>query len=138
MRYLLDTNVLAEFRRPRPAPAVVVWLRATPPGNLFTSVVVVGEILQGILALEPREPKRAASLRRWLDEVEATHAVLPVDRAVIDRWAVLRVAHPGAADFEDMLIAATAAAHRLTVATRNVRDFEPIEVPVLNPWEWEA
>ncbi len=94
MRYLADTNVLAEFRRPRPDPVVVAWLRATPPGNLFTSVVVVGEILQGILALEPREPKQAASLRRWLDEIEATHAVLPVDRAVIDRWAALRVATP--------------------------------------------
>jgi hypothetical protein len=94
VRYLADTNVLAEFRRPRPDPVVVAWLRATPPGNLFTSVVVVGEILQGILALEPREPKQAASLRRWLDEIEATHAVLPVDRAVIDRWAALRVATP--------------------------------------------
>ena len=83
-----------------------------------------------------RDPKRAASLRRWLDEIEATHAALPVDRAVIDRWAALRSAHPGKADFEDMLIAATASAHRLTVATRNLRDFEPLGVPVLDPWGW--
>jgi predicted nucleic acid-binding protein len=99
---------------------------------------VVGEVLRGIPALETRDPDRAASLRRWLDEIEATHAVLPVDRAVIDRWAALRSAHPDVADFEDMLIAATASAHRLTVATRNLRDFEPLGVPALDPWGWSG
>lgn len=133
-RYLLDTNVLSEFRRPRPALHVVAWLGTCGPDEAVTSVVVVGEILQGILLLERRDPRRAASLREWLAAIEATAMVLPVDRPVIDAWAGLRVAHPSRVDFEDMLIAATARAHGLTIATRNTRDFVALGVPTVDPW----
>jgi predicted nucleic acid-binding protein len=137
-RYLLDTNVLSEFRRPRPSPNVLAWLAACAPGDAVTSVVVIGEILQGILLLDPSNASRAASLRIWLAGIESTSMVLPVDRPVIEVWAALRVAHPQVVDFEDMLIAATARAHGLAVATRNVSDFDRLGVPVVNPWDNSA
>lgn len=96
--------------------------------------MVVGEILQGILAIEARSAHRAAALRSWLGEIEATHLVLPVDERVIGEWAGLRVAMPMEQGFEDMLIAATALAHRMTVVTRNVGDFASLGVETLNPW----
>jgi hypothetical protein len=135
MGYLLDTNLLSDLRRARPHPAVAAWLAAVPEEEIFTSVVVIGEILQGILLVEPRDPAKAQALRSWLARIEATGQVLPVDRAVIERWAAMRVAHPGKADFEGMLIAATAAAHGLAVATRNTADFAGLGVAVVNPWE---
>lgn len=131
-RFLLDTNVLSELSRRTPAPGVVEWIRRRPPQDLATSVMVIGEILHGVLRLERHEPGQALHLRRWLDE--ATHLVLPVDEPVIREWARLRAAQTRDADFEDVLIAATALAHRLTVVTRNVRDFVGLGVPVLDPW----
>lgn len=133
--YLLDTNLLSELRRRHPHPAVTAWLSAVPEEEIFTSVVVIGEILQGILMVEPRDPAKAEELRSWLARIEATGQVLPVDRAVIEQWAAMRVAHPGKADFEDMLIAATAAAHDLAVATRNTADFVGLGVAAVDPWQ---
>jgi predicted nucleic acid-binding protein len=133
-RFLIDTNVLSETRRGDAEPHVVAWMRATPPQDIATSVMVVGEILEGILRLEPRDPRRAGILRDWLAEIEATHLVLPVDEPVIREWARLRTQFPRQGEFEDTLIAATAAAHRLTVVTRNVRDFAAFALPVLDPW----
>jgi predicted nucleic acid-binding protein len=96
--------------------------------------MVVGEILYGILAIEPRDPTRAATLRAWLGEIEATHLVLPIDEPVIREWARLRTVVGREGDFEDMLIAATALAHGMTVVTRNRGDFEAFGVPTLSPW----
>jgi predicted nucleic acid-binding protein len=98
--------------------------------------MVVGEILEGVLRLEARGDARGAALRAWLAEIEATHLVLPVDEAVIREWARLRAASLLNGNFEDTLIAATAAAHRLTVVTRNIRDFAAFDVPLLDPWAW--
>lgn len=134
-RFLIDTNVFSELRRVEADRHVVAWMRRAPPQDVVTSVMVIGEIVKGILAVEMQNPQRAESLRRWLSEIEATHLALPVDEAVVRSWAQLRVAFPGRADFEDMLIAATALAHRLTVVTRNLRDFAALGVPVLDPWQ---
>lgn len=135
MRYLLDTNVLSEARRKRPSPAVMAWMTARLDEELCTSVICIGEIIIGIEALERRDPARSAELRLWLAKVEAIRTIIPVDRRVIGAWAVLRREHKRTVDFEDMLIAATAAAHNLTVATRNVVDFAPFGVPVIDPWQ---
>lgn len=115
-----------------------MWSRGCavlPPQELATSVIVVGEILQGILVIEARNAPRAARLRAWLDEIEATHLVLPVDERVIREWARLRVATPGEQNFEDMLIAATALAHRMTVVTRNIGHFAAFGIETLDPWQ---
>ena len=133
-RYLIDTNVLSELSRPRPSAAVTEWLRSTPPQDVATSVIVIGEILEGVLLLERKDPESALRLQRWLDEIEATHLVLAVDEPTIREWAQMRVRLSRRHGFEDMLIAATAMAHRLTVVTRNVRDFTEFGVPVLDPW----
>lgn len=134
-RFLLDTNVLSELARRRPAATVTEWIRRRPPQDLATSVMVIGEILHGVIRLEAHEPTQAQHLRRWLEEIEATHLVLPVDEPVIREWARLRAVQERGGDFEDMLIGATALAHRLTVVTRNVRDFAVLGVPVLDPWQ---
>lgn len=134
-RLLIDTNVFSELRRVDADPHVVAWMRRVPPQDVATSIMVIGEIEKGILMMEAQDPKRAEGLRRWLSEIEMTHLVLPVDETVIRAWARLRIAFAGRADFEDMLIAATALAHRLAVVTRNVRDFAAFGVPVLDPWQ---
>ena len=133
-RFLIDTNVLSETRRKRADAGVMAWIRAKPPQDMATSVMVIGEILKGILSIEAVEPKHAASLRDWLSDIEATHLILPVDEMVIREWARLRIMFPIRSELEDMLIAATAMAHRLTVVTRNTRDFAGFGVPVLDPW----
>ncbi|HMR29655.1 MAG TPA: type II toxin-antitoxin system VapC family toxin [Geminicoccaceae bacterium] len=134
-RFLIDTNVLSEARRKRADAGVMTWIRATPPQDMAISVMVIGEILKGILSIEAREPEHAASLRDWLSDIEATHLILPVDEMVIREWARLRIMFPIRSELEDMLIAATALAHRLTVVTRNIRDFAEFGVPVLDPWQ---
>lgn len=133
-RFLIDTNVLSEARRKRADAGVMAWIRATPPQDMATSVMVIGEILKGILSIEARDPDHAASLRGWLSDIEATHLILPIDEVAIREWARLRITFPTRSELEDMLIAATALAHRLTVVTRNVRDFMEFGVPVLDPW----
>lgn len=137
-RFLIDTNVFSETRRGDADFNVVAWMRATPPQDIATSIMVVGEILEGIMRIEPRDLQRANVLRQWLAEIEATHLVLPIDEPVIREWARLRTAYARDGDFEDTLIAATAAAHRLTVVTRNLKDFADLDIPVLNPWERRA
>jgi predicted nucleic acid-binding protein len=133
-RYLLDTNVLSEPRRQRPSSAVLEWLDSLAGETLATSVVCIGEIIEGILRVEERSGARASALRSWLEGIESSHAVLSVDRAAIGEFAAMRLAQPGRNDLGDLLIAATARAHGLTVVTRNARHFTPLGVPVVDPW----
>jgi toxin FitB len=135
--FLLDTNVVSEALRPRPDARVLTWLRANE-ARAWLSVVTIGEIEAGILGAP--DPRRADLLRVWLDEVlipQFTHRLLPIDVAVTRRWGE-RTAAARAAGTKvgavDALIAATAAEHGLAVATRNGRDFERLEVEVVDPW----
>lgn len=129
---LLDTVVLSELRKRSPQPEVVGWLRAQRPDELFVSVLTVGEIERGIAKVA--EPVFARSLNRWLDDLLAFYGdrVLPVTPLIARRWGRLssHLNHDGA----DLLIAATALCHGLTVATRNVRHFAPTGVSVVNPF----
>lgn len=136
MRYLLDTNILSELRKSasRAAPTVVSWSRAQRPANLYLSVVTAQEIEVGIRRLARRDELQARRLRLWLDDVLDTFArrILPVDLDVALCAAELHVPDPR--PDRDAYLAATARLHRLTVATRNVADFEPMNVPLVNPW----
>jgi len=136
--FLLDTNVISELRKARAGKAdrhVAAWARAVPPGSLFLSVIVIQELEIGTLLAERRDPSKGAIFRAWLDDHVLTTfsgRVLPVDTAVARRSAALHVPDPR--PIRDGLIAATALIHGMTVVTRNVADFEPTGVPLLNPW----
>ena len=135
--FLLDTNVLSELRRrDRTDRNVAAWADALDPADLFLSAITILEIEAGTLLIERRDPAQGALLRAWID-----HRVLPafagrilaVDTAVAQCCPRLQVPDPRAE--RDALIAATALVHRLKVATRNVADFRPMGVEIVNPWE---
>lgn len=134
--FLLDTNVISELRRPDKADRnVVVWANAAPVANFFISVISILEIELGARLIERRDAEQGALLRAWVDGQVLTRfegRILTIDTAVAQRCAQLHVPNPRAE--RDALIAATALVHGLTVVTRNVGDFEPTGVPLLNPW----
>lgn len=136
--YLLDTNVVSELRKMKSGKAdagVTAWAQAARSNLMFASVITLLEIETGILALERRDGVQAAVLRRWFEtSVLPTfekHTV-PVDAQVARQCALFRAGV--SCGLGDALIAATAHVHQMTVVTRNVRDFEPLGVRVLNPW----
>jgi predicted nucleic acid-binding protein len=134
VKYLVDANVLSEPTRPRPRPEVVAWLRDHEPA-LAVDPVVLGEIRFGILLL-PRGRKRTR-LERWFDEGVRRVNCLPWEAETGLRWAELlaRLRATGRAmPIKDSLIAATALANRLTIATRNVTDFNKAGCAVVNPF----
>lgn len=132
--YLLDTNVVSELRRPRPHPSVTRWIADVPSEQIFLSAVTVGKIQAGVENVRDRDPRRAHELEVWLDAVLDAHAVLPMDAVSFREWARLKHGRPRALP-EDAMIAATAVVHRLTVVTRNVRDYRQFGVALLNPFE---
>ena len=135
--YLLDTKVVSELRRPRPNPAVLDWIQSVPADHLYLSAVTVGEIQAGIEITREQDPVKAEQLETWLDRVQLSYDVLPVDAPAFRIWA--RLMH-GRSDtlMQDALIAAVATIHRLTVVTRNTRDFHPLHIPTLNPFQLHA
>lgn len=133
--YLLDTNVVSELRRPRPHPAVLDWIEHQPPERLFLSAVTAGEIQTGIERTREQDPAKAAEIEVWLEtHVVGSYDVLPVDVLAFREWA--RMMHRRSEVLtNDAMIAAVAIVNRLTVVTRNVRDFEQLGVAVINPFE---
>jgi toxin FitB len=136
--YLLDTNVVSELRKAKTARInrrVKAWAKSVSATTLFLSSISILELEIGILLVERRDPVQGKALRSWMDgHVLPTfnNRVLSVDTAVAQRCAALHVPNP--CSDRDALIAATAFVHGLTVVTRNVRDFEPTGVAILNPW----
>lgn len=135
---LLDTNVVSELRKVRLGKAdakVARWAESLDAAALYVSAVTVLELEIGVLQMERRDPSQGSILRRWLDSrvlPEFSGRVLPVDTRVAQQCARLCGSNPRPE--RDALIAATAMVHRMTVATRNVDDFRPMPVPLLNPW----
>lgn len=131
---LLDTVVLSELRKRHRNPGLVAWIGGQSDADLFVSVITIGEIQRGIALQRPKDPDFATSLTQWLDRVLTTYAerIVPFDLGAARRWGRLSAAlgHDGA----DLMIAATALEHGLTVVTRNRRHFEPTGVPTLDPF----
>lgn len=134
MRFLLDTNVLSETRKPRPEPKVAAWLASVPIDARYISVLSLGEIARGIASLEARDRPRAETYRGWLHVVRQHYAerALAVDGDVAETWGVISAAR--SLPIVDALIAATARAHALVLATRNRRDFQDLGIEVFDPW----
>jgi len=136
--YILDTNVVSELRKAKKAHQnVKKWAQPLPAASLYISVISVLELEIGILLIERRDQERGTILRAWMDRhVLPTFSgrILAIDTAVAQRCATLHVPNP--LSDRDALIAATALVHGLTVATRNVADFEGMGVGVINPWEY--
>ena len=132
--YLLDTDVVSELRRPRPHKAVLTWIAAVPADQLFLSAVTIGEIQAGIELTREQDPAKSDQLEQWLDQVVASYGVLPMDAAAFRQGAKLRHRRSNTL-IEDAMVAATAIVHRLTVATRNVRDFQGFGVAVVDPFD---
>jgi toxin FitB len=135
--FLLDTNVISELRRrDRTNPKVAAWIESVPSGETFLSSITVLELETGALLRERRDAVQGRLLREWIEDRVLTSfagRILPVDTEVARRCARLHVPNPRPQ--RDSLIAATALIHGLVVATRNPADFDPMAVPVLNPWE---
>ena len=135
--YILDTNVISELRKARKThPNVRKWAQPLPSSSLYISVISLLELEIGILLVARRDKEQGAVLRAWMDgHVLPTFSsrILAIDTAVAQRCATLHVPNPRSD--RDALIAATALVHGLTVATRNVADFEQTGVSVVNPWD---
>lgn len=131
--YLLDTNIVSELRRVRPNGAVVAWVAGVADADLHLCALSLGEIQAGIELTRAQDPDKAAQLDIWADQLAAAYNVLPMDAATFRLWAKLMHRQSDTV-YEDAMIAACALAHKLTVVTRNVRDFERFGVPIFNPF----
>ena len=131
--YILDTNVISEMRKPRPHGAVKAWVSSLSDVQIFISAVTLGEIQSGIERTRRQDPEKAAMLDGWAAELLETQSILPMDGLAFREWARLMHGRPVQL-VQDAMIAATARVHSLTIATRNVRDFESFDVKVYNPF----
>ncbi len=139
MAWLLDTNILSEGRKPRPDPRVTSFYDTQPLDQLYISILSIAEIRFGIELQQ--DPVRRAELHNWLTltlRPAFAGRILPVTEDILLKWRLLlesgrksghTYSHP------DLLLAATAIQHGLTVATRDRSDFDKAQVPVFNPWE---
>ena len=138
MSYLLDTNVVSELTRPKPAAAVMAWFEEVADEALHLSVLTLGELRRGVERLP--SSKRKERLRYWLEqELPAwfEERLLPVDTGVADTWGRLQARAERTLPAVDSLLAATALHHHLRLVTRNTIDFVVTGVETINPWSAE-
>ena len=131
---LLDTNVISEIRKRRPDPRVFAWYESLTAAETFISALTIGEIRQGIERLRRKDTEQADLLERWLDGLRISYAdhIIAVDAAVAEEWGRMNVPRP--LPVVDGLLAATAKARGLTLATRNTADLARSGAALFNPW----
>ncbi len=135
LQYLLDTNVLTETRKKQADPRVVEFLSAAEPSALYISVLTLGELRKGVALKKRSDPDSAAKLAAWVDGLEYSFVdrILGIDAAAATVWGELSAQR--SRPVIDTLLAATAAAHALTLVTRNTSDVQDIVVKLLDPWQ---
>jgi toxin FitB len=139
VRVLLDTNVVSELRKtnqPHVNASVVRWSRTFAAADFCISVMTLMEIEIGVLRLERRDPAQGSALRGWFENYVLRGfegRILDIDARIVRKASLLHVPDPK--PDRDAFIGATASAHSLTLATRNVRDFAAMGIDLLNPWE---
>ena len=135
VRYLLDTNVLSEVRRPRGDKNVKRWISSVGTEDLYLSVLTLGEVRRGIDLLRRRDPAQAEVYEVWLVTVlrDYEDRVLPVDAEAAEEWGRMNVPDP--VSIVDGLMAATARVRNMTFVTRNTADVARTGVRLLNPFD---
>jgi predicted nucleic acid-binding protein len=136
LSFLLDTNVVSELRKPNRNPRVSAWFERVDSSELFLSVLVAGEVRQGIERLRRRgDDEQAGVFERWLAALKEDYAdrVLAISTAVTERWGRLNAVKP--LPVIDGLLAATAIEHDLTLVTRDDETLASSGARLLNPWE---
>lgn len=139
MGYLLDTNAISEWAKPRPDPGVVRWFDQVDEDRTYLSVITLGELRKGINRLA--DGRRRQRLDYWLTTElpeRFTNRILPIDHTIADQWGRLlaRTETAGApVHGTDAFIAATALTHQLHLVTRNVTHFQPTGIDILSPWQ---
>ena len=134
MSFLLDTNVVSEIQKKAPDRGVATWFASVPADKLFLSVLVVGEIRQGITRLVRRDPAQAEIFERWLSQLVDGYGdrIVPITVRIAEAWGRLNVPDP--VPVVDGLLAATALVHDWTLVTRNVNDVTSTGVRLLDPF----
>ena len=134
MSFLLDTNVVSEIRKQAPDAGVGSWFASVSPDRLFLSVLVVGEIRQGIERLAGRDPAQAEIFERWLSQLVDGYGdrLIPITDRIAQAWGRLNVPDP--VPVIDGLMAATALVYDWTLVTRNVGGVRSTGVRLLNPF----
>lgn len=133
-KYLLDTNVVSELRKPKPHGGAVAWLGALAEEQIFISAVTLGELQTGVERTRAQDPDKAHEIELWVDQLAGSFQVLAMDAQCFREWARLIQGKPESL-LEDAMIAATARIHGLSVATRNQKDFEDFGVAFVNPFK---
>ena len=135
MSFLLDTNVISEIRKRKPDTGVAAWFASVSADELFLSVLVVGEIRQGVTRLARRDKAQAETFEHWLDQLVEAYGdrIAPITSDVAQMWGCLNVPDP--LPVVDGLLAATALVHGWTLVTRNIDDVESTGVRLLNPFD---
>jgi hypothetical protein len=133
-RYLLDTNIISEIHEPKPHGGVVAWFEGLRDEQIFLSAVTLGELQEGIERTRRQDAAKASVIEAWVDELENSSTVLPVDGRSFREMARMMVGKQEGLLY-DVLIAATARLHGLTVATRNEKDLRHLGVEIINPFK---
>jgi toxin FitB len=136
LSFVLDTNIVSEVRKGSRADAGVMrWLSSVAAGDLYLSVLVIGEIRQGIEGLRGRDPVQADHLEAWLSGLRRRYAdrLLPIDLEIAEEWG--RMNAPDPISSRDGLMAATARVRNMTFVTRNTSDVARTGVSLLNPFD---
>jgi predicted nucleic acid-binding protein len=138
LNYLLDTNIVSEWVKPRPHAGVIQWLAGVDEDRVYLSVMTFAELWQGICEMSPG-PRRN-SLKEWVESdlpLRFDGRVFDVTSVVVEVWGSLMAQSQKMGmnlNAMDGFVAATAKVHAITLVTRNVRHFERLDIALANPW----